>query len=290
MWTIIDGPKVKKVTRSLVDQFVTMPGCPNDRPFKQRLLDLHTKSVATGVMRSPEWASTFCEETNTEYRVNGKHTSFVFSKLDPLPDLCVFITKYSCPTLTDVAELYATFDNKISLRSSNDIYRAFCNHNPELSALSDKRRSVIAGGYSLHLVPEGGSSTTAEKRAEVFLNHPEFCIWAASIVEGKDSAFLHRGAVVGSMFRMWLKSHAACREFWKLVKSGETPLVSAADRVLQRYLLSASVNNGNGPATGKKVVGSREMMARCIIAWNAWRKGEQTILKYHAASKMPAAA
>jgi len=229
-----------------------------------------------------------------EYRVNGKHTSSIFSEMNgDMPDAVVLIESYECETLEDVANLYSTFDRSRSGRSSNDINRVFQASNDQLSLLPKKLVDVCVTGLSYSTWENASSHHMPEERSELMIKHINFVLFMHQLVGSreKDSQFLLRGGVVAAIFRCWTKSQSGALEFWGKVRDGISDNPSSPSGRIHKFLLSAIVRSGGGmQITSKNKADSREFMCRCIVAWNAWRDNrDMEIIKYYPTAKIPSA-
>ncbi len=290
MRTVVQEPKSQKLTHALVKRFNEMEPAPHDRPLRETRVRGLQKLVENGEFRTCEWCSAFCKETGKEHRINGKHTSSMFATMNgDLPSFNLLVSKYECDTLEDVAKLYSSFDTRQSARTSNDIYRIYAASNEELAALPSSLVNLAIAGISFsdHPDTQGGGKNTADERAERLLEHPSFAVWLFDLVGSNTKCNLRRGPVVGAMFKTYQKSQKDSTDFWSMVRDGSGTNHVAPDRLLSRYLDTTSISSGRGAMTGKKKVTAREMYVRSLHAWNAWRKGEKTELKYYSQSKIP---
>lgn len=293
MWTLIEGPKVLKVTPALIRRFAEMEPCPKDRPKKPPILAVVRKALEAGTFRTCEWASATCQETGREYRVNGKHTSSVMADMiGRLPDLFVVVSKFDCPTLQDLADLYATFDVRTSTRTTGDINRIYAASHPDLAALPAKVINTAVTGMAQNLWECSYATRPPEERALLMLEHTNFVLFAHAIwrePEKENSDHLVRGPVAAAMARTFFKCPKAANVFWRLVRDANTGDPRSPDRVLHKYLTTHSVSMGHGIKSRKSAAAAREIFVKCIHGWNAWRRGESTSLKYHPDAKTPAA-
>lgn len=298
-WKLINKPHTMKVTKALAMEFAEMEPAPHDRQLSERRLQVYQRLLAQGLFRPVTWARAVCPETNGIYRVNGKHTSVMLSRCDPMPGFYVVVEDYECDSLEDVSRLYATFDSSLQSRNANDIYGSFAATVPEFNECSGRTISLAASGMSLS---KWGIRYNTEhqpaERAELLLEDPEFVMWLDGLFTSKKEAsesnqvgtrHIQRTAVVAAMKDAWDKSSKAASEFWTLVRdeTGKTP--SLPDRVLARYLLTVGVDTGNGTRSRTKRASPREIYVKCLHAWNAWRKGETTRLSYFADAEIPKA-
>lgn len=290
-WSLIDKPKTIRVTKSIAREFAEMDSCPGDRPLSERRLNIYRKMFKEGLFRPVTWAKCYCNETGTTYRINGKHTSILISSLEEIPEFYVTIESYEVQTLEDASRLYSTFDSRIGSRTSSDINRSFASSVPELKDVPSRFFSTAVFGIGYAKWQESYYTKTATERAEVLLDEVDFVVWASSMVSGDGSRrakHINRGPVVAAMFQTWNKSHRDAATFWAAVRNetGEKP--SMPDRTLARYLLTTGVDSGLGAGrVASKKADRRTFFVKCLHAWNAWRRGQTTDLKYMASSKVP---
>lgn len=293
MWKLISA-KTQRATPSLAKEFVEMDAAPHDRPLSERRLQIYQKLAAAGQFRPCTWAKAECIETGGIYRINGKHTSILFSGLSPMPELFVTIENYQCETIEDVGRLYATFDNKLSSRTSSDINASFAAVVPELKDISRRMINIIVTGLSVEKWGVLYWHTQPQERAERLLDNPEFVIWANSILcgdrgESKEYKHIHRGGVAAAMAITYAKSKKAATEFWTAVRDETGPRPETPDRKIARWLRDIRVNVAPGAVASRKAA-LREILVRCLYAWNAFRRGDDVqIIRYSEQVKIPAA-
>lgn len=292
MWIVRGQPKTVKMSYALAKEFAEMEPCPHDRPLRESRLAELTRRYESGEFRVCTWASAYCAETKKTYRINGKHTSTMFNgmngQLKKNNPVYVTLEEFNCDTLEDVAKLYATFDTKLSARSCNDIYRAFCAVDPDLADIPPQiMNTTIAGIAFANWEGESSRSHQPEERAALALENTAFCRWVVALMLGGDCRHIRRAPAIAAMFKTWNKAKKESTDFWTLVRDGSGPKHTTPDRVLNKYLLTNSVNSGTGR---RPAADTREMYVKCIHGWNAWRRNESTTLQYYPTSKTPAAA
>jgi hypothetical protein len=298
-YELVGTPKTEKVTQELAIKFRDMDPVPHDRPLNPKRLDAYRKMLAAGLFRPVQWATVYCGETQSTYRVNGKHTSNLFSEYDDLPqEIHATIEHYHCDDMDDVAKLYATFDSRTQVRTTNDINRAFAAVDEELAEMPSKIINLCVTAISYCKHGDTYTSVPAAERAECLLeNHNKaFIAWVHEILGSsankESSRLLWRAPVVSAMHACYTKSKRDANEFWLAVRDGTGATPKTPDRLLNRFLLAKVVISGGANANSRKrseIVAPREMYAKCVHAWNAWRRETTTELKYHAQSKIPAA-
>lgn len=294
-YELVGTPKTEKVTKSLAIKFRDMDPVRNDRPLVQKRLEAYRKMLAAGLFRPVQWATCYCHETQATQRVNGKHTSNLFAEYDELPQpIYATIEHFECDTEDDVAKLYATYDSRAQLRTTNDINRAFAAVDPDLAEVASRIVNLSVTAISYVRDGENYAQRPAAERAECLLDdaNKAFICWLSDIVgsSGDTGDHLRRAPVASAMYMTFAKSKRAAMEFWLAVRDGTGASPKSPDRVLHRFLLTKSVKRHLGKMRGKgHVSGSREMFVKCLHAWNAWRRDTTTDLKYHAQAKIPTA-
>lgn len=310
MWRLKEKPKVCAVTLKTAIQFRDIPSVPNDRGLKKPIMEHLRKALRAGEARPFEIAVCWCEETGQFYRANGKHSCHSVAEyleddsLSPHHPVQFVISEYACDTLEDVAKLYATFDRKAQSRSPNDVYLAFAATDMQLASIGKKLVSLAVQGMTF---AEWGEScylaATPEDRAQLLLDHRPFAHFLKGLLcsEGKKKnrirtpKHMQRAPVVAAMFTTYQIDPKKSGQFWELVRDESSYDSQAPDRILAAYLLRANVNMGQGAKktkqgeAEKEISGRRAMFVKCLHAWNAWRRGTRTDLKYYPNAPIPKA-
>lgn len=284
-YELVGTPRCHKITKAMAEKWCSMEQVRNDRPLSTSRVDAYKKMAAAGLMRPVHWAKVHCLETQENYRVNGKHTSTAFASMDDLPDtLQAYVEEYQCDTLRDVAELYATFDSRLTTRTTSDINRSFAAVDPELCDLPAKIINIGITGISLWKWGQSYASHPAAERAECLFNPDDkaFFRWLADVVNSsKSHKRMRRTAVVHAMYATFRKSRKDATEFWTAVRDETGTSPASPDRKLSRWLMENAAD-----AAGRRA-GLSEVYARCVIAWNAWRTDGKTNLAYYPDAKLP---
>lgn len=276
------------VTKQLVSEFVSMTKTEVDRPLSDsRLAELEEELQAGKFTTTPVWACVTCKQDKTTYRLNGKHTSTLLSRIDgALPKIVVMVERFECDTIEEVASLFCRYDRRLCVRTQRDINRIF-SFAENLQCIPAKiiDNAVTGMNYSEYRNPGG----TQEDRARTLVENREFVVWVNRVLHGtcEESLHLIRGPVFAAMFMTWQKDQKAAAEFWSLVRNGAGAPGTPAKK-LERMLLTTGVGFGKGYKHEKaKKMQGREMTIRCIHAWNAWRQNKNTDLKYYADADFP---
>lgn len=296
MWKLLGRPKTQKVTKALAKQFMDMDSAPHDRPLSERRLAVYERLLNEGSFRPVTWATALCEETGGVYRVNGKHTSTLLASQKEIPEFFVTIEEYECDSLEDVAKLYSTFDSKMQSRTASDINQSFAATISALAGVAARTINIAVAGMTYHL---GTYNNQPAERAESLLEYPEFVVWLHGLasensplessnkgVTGSCKHILRQG-VVGAAFGCWQKAKGPASEFWRAVRDETGARPDLPDRKLARYLAATGSTLGLGSRRSRRG-DVREMYVKSIHAWNAWRKGEPTALRYIPEATPPA--
>jgi hypothetical protein len=294
-YELIGPVKVVPLTKDVARKFRDMEGVPNDRNLSVNRIEAYRKIAEAEMFRPLQWATAKCIETGGTYRVNGKHTSTLFSEdgVDIPSGLVAVVEHFKCDTMEDLAKLYSTYDSRGQVRTTNDINKSFAAVDPDLKEIPVNIVSLCVTAISYTKYGASYTARSAAERAEVLFDphNKKFVQWVSDMIVGKDSRYIKRSPVVSAMYDTWRRGQKAADEFWCAVRdnTGESP--HCPDRKLGKYLMTRTVNTGNGGAKnmGASACSPREMYVKCLHAWNAWRKGTTTDLKYHAECKIPAA-
>lgn len=231
------------------------------------------------------------------YRINGKHTSLAMQRVDGnlLRKLKVCHLLFKCDDAADLAALYSTFDSMESSRKARDIYQIYAAGVDDLRNIPGRVRDTAVSGLALWRWDRLGNAHSARERGELLTKHAAAVIFINSLFRGADgeaaqecNRMLLRAPVTGAMAATFHVSQKAAREFWMEVRDGSNPDPRNPSRVLQKWLLGAAVSTGRGACpSGRRPDSRRGMFVRCLHAWNAWRDGTATDLKYYDAAKIP---
>lgn len=162
----------------------------------------------------------------------------------------------------------------------------------ELGWQSWSRRTVTIAASALTIAEKGdgtyGSDLSKDESAALLAANVRVCEWLNAMEIG-SCRHLRRAPVAAAMVMTWRKSQKAASEFWTAVKDGDMLAKGDPRHTLREFLLSATLHGGNARSSrdGKEAVDCRAVGAKCIHAWNAWRRGEQTNLKYYATAAFP---
>ncbi len=297
-WKQIEKPRTQLATKGLVKEFAEMDPAPYDRPLSERRLQVYHRILNNGEFRTVTWASTVCLETNNTYRVNGKHTATMLTGLDPLPEFHVTVERYQCDTLTDVGKLYNTFDSSLASRTTSDINLSFARTISELQPIGPKLINTAVAALAMYKWDaKDVARIPPAERAEELMDNIDFMKWLLKILppsgvtgRGQSSNLasrLCRASVLWAMRATYEKAPRLAEQFWLEVRDEINADRDNPTRVLARFLINATLASSGGRDKGKVPTSNREVYAKSIHAWNAWRRGETTRLAYYPDADLP---
>lgn len=276
------------LTPQLASEFATLPKLHGERPIRRdRRLRLEA-AIQNGTFHSPNWRVAWIG--GVKYRIDGQASSTILSESNgSFPrNLMAHITEFECDSELDAAELFSQFDAPWSARTSGEVTGAHAGIHPELRDMARRRIEVCVAGIWAAMSEGGDRSkkTTSDDRARLVHDYKEFIIWAQ---EFSAVRILERSASMAIIFKSWRLNREAAADFWGLVRDNSHPDVGNPSRRLHDVLTECTLRN---PGPNMQVNrnfkwGHRAIMAKCVHAWNAWRRGVKTDLKYYAESAMP---
>jgi len=213
------------------------------------------------------------DENGDEFLMNGQHQLNAVL-LSGVPIKATVIEAH-CPTRADLSRLFAQFDVGRN-RSLTDIVTA------EVGSASVKWHwrtgSLVAA--SLNILLDNKNQSRYEKAANVTRHIPV----GNFVNQFMDESTKHiwKAPVIAAMIKTYWKDREVAKDFWNGVAYGEMLKSTDARMVLREYLIS--IKNQKSAAQSRK-----EIIAKCVTAWNAYRCGKKTSLKYFADRPIPAA-
>jgi len=282
-WQMIGKPTTQVADHQLVERFATMTRFGGDRKLNKGRCERLRTLLDEGKFRTCAWATCHCRADGKDYRINGQHTSHVLSEFNgSLPAVFVTVERYEADTLEDVAELFATFDPRWSTRTTADTNNAFAHAIPALAEVNPRAIDLAASGMALYFGGGSRHRVTQEQRGRSIAKNTTFVLWlnGIDICTQATKRFMARSAVAAAMYACHSQDQEAATEFWTAVRNASEPDACHPTRMLERYLIGA-----------KGRTDDREIFAKCVNAWNAWRRGTVTlkVLKWFPESPRPEA-
>lgn len=258
-----------------------MPRWSGERPLREARLRYLKSELEAGRLYGPTWAVAFLR--GQKFRVNGQHTSTVLAQANgSFPHgLTVNVREYVCDSETDLVAVFNTFDARESARSSNDVIGVAMAVRPELSGISRRAVHTLASGMALHRSGGDARLPGPRERGQMLNECPEFIIAGAPYDGARRNRSMFRTGTAAAMYATWQVDRSGWSAFWDLLFNENHPDANHPTRVLARFLRGEKRGNTNADM--------RATYAKCIHAWNAYRRGETTSLSYYVNAPVPRA-
>lgn len=282
------GSESLKLTKSLAKSFASMEETPGERKRSKDRLDWIKSKYEDGILYNLHWATGTLN--GKKYRVNGGHTSTFFADhLDgPFPtNLKAEIMHFDCDTLQDLAELFDQFDSPRSSRKLRESYTSHIKTTPGLEGISTWLvQKVIVGIATATELVDGGRIDRETRVRMVHSEQDAINFFAANSEFGLAirNKSIFAAPVIGACYSMW-EAHkhdniADVEAFWILVSTENHPENDHPTRVLAKFLRTNLINCAHHL--------SRKMIyAKCIHAWNAYKRKQTTQLRYLPDANVP---
>lgn len=215
--------------------------------------------------------------------MNGQHQCHAVIKTGVT--VPVVYEQFRCDSLEDASLLYRQFDNHAQRSLSNVL-------KPEALALgifwAHKVINVVVTGAVLIENAESTDKTIKIPLLSKYIKQGSF-VNDIMCNRTDETRHMFRGPVVAAMMMTYDKNHAAAYEFWTAVKTGENLNRSDPAYKLREYLKRSGIMRSMVSVDQTNNVSRKEMVAKCITAWNAFRRKETTNLGYYANKPVPKA-
>ncbi|MDD5722682.1 MAG: hypothetical protein PHY29_02955 [Syntrophales bacterium] len=273
--------KLVDLTPEMAENLLKINNYPVQRPLRERHLKDIIKAIEEDRFVGGEIATVKCFfDGGGNFLVNGQHQAEAVVRTGKT--VSVVFKKFTVDSSEDLALLWQQFDHHAPRSLANDTHT-------EAYALGiqwpERISRLMVTGASLK---EGKMDASKQEKVLLLKRYLRAGEAFAPLLEGDGARHLRRGPVVSAMLMTWEKNQEQCREFWSDVRDGENLKRSMAAYKLRDYLLSTNISRGMGARMSRSVT-VREMLSKCIVAWNAYRKGESTALKYFPEKPVPKA-
>lgn len=271
-----------KLNQEIADRHLSLPSLEYERRLDNNHVAYLMNCMKRGTFRAEQCNLSTCVFDGVEYRTNGQHTCWARTLLedgDYEPE--IRLIKYRADNEEQIRDLYATTDRALP-RTKGHVVVARLYETEEFDGISKdtiKRLSEGLGVWLWESQTERKRHDADDRAQRLKTEHNGLAIAVARFLtaNGKNSEtkHLYRGPCIGAMFATFDKNQQRASEFWEVVRTGIGVTERGDPRhSLRNNLLSASVSLGPGTLTGKKSASQEEMYRWCVLAWNAWRKGE----------------
>jgi len=260
------------------DRMTTLAGDRNPESTKGiRRVSWLSEQLKAGLFYSPVWSTVqVASENGKKYRVDGGHSSRMLTMAGSyFPEgLNVTIREFRAPHIDAARDLYEQFDQKHSTRTTSDFIKCRAGYVPELNDISPTAIGIAIRGIALHL---GLHNTDGYESLDFIPMYPEFIVWAGFLA---GSRHLKKSGVIAAAFATWAFDEDLANEFWVMVHQENGKTKECPTRVLAKFLQDIILDRN-------AKWDSRALYVKCCHAWNAWRTGRGTSLKYTKGAPLP---
>ncbi len=273
---------VKPLTRDFAEEFSQLPVFGGDRDREstagRKRIAWLAEVLEDGHFFSPVWSTV--SYNGRTYRIDGGHSSQMLAENpgafpEGLP--CV-VRQFRCESEQDLADLFSQFDNRKSLRTRSDKTKAHTAVEAQLRDLPPTWVAICVDGIAAYSTQFRGG-VDEDDRTGLVHYHQGFIAWAHPFVKSRR---IKRVGVVAAMYATRRVNQEAATEFWTLVRDETHPEANNPTRKLAVFLRDSMLDNRTGRSWSQ-----RAFYAKSIHAWNAWRTGVTTALKFHYTSDLP---
>jgi hypothetical protein len=283
--------KIKKtetvvITRDLAQKIYLSKTYETDRPLRKQTLENLRDKIRRHQTTYFDWSIAHCVENDEHIRVNGQHSSYLFStEFEPDGSYEARISTYECDTMEDVATLWAQFDSQSSSRKQIDVIRPilantcfFVNKKSKSGSNKTSHKSALAAMAAMSEVffsSRGIVAATHEQKAQLAKENIDFCQWIVDLIDdGRKNDFCKHGVVV-AMLQTYCEDKQKAEAFWKATIL-ETDPIDTPTRCLSQALHNVRALDLHDKKLSKKydAKDTWEFCKICMEAWALYRAGK----------------
>jgi hypothetical protein len=265
------------LTRELAAEFAKLPPSPTERELQSvRLRDLREK-IDGGLAVPFNWAS--AELDGVMFRINGQHTGKLLNEANgTFPEgVTVHRDHYKCETEEGLIMLFRQHDPRGSGRSPADVAGTYQGFEADLHEVPKDLGKMAIEGIAWFLKEiEGVAPRKGDDRYAYFHDeqYHEFLRWVTGIFSVKTPE-MRRQTVLSAMWGTYSANEEEGRAFWDEVARGGDPANDEAPSSKLDTWLKAIKAKDEKQIPHKLKTGA--VYQGCIYAWNAFRRGEETL-------------
>jgi hypothetical protein len=220
------------------EEINALDGSEGEREGKERRED-HIKEVVLSDEMIPFiWAVAHVSSDRTSARVNGMHSSHVFTKLTDADwqqvrfPVVIIEEHFTCDTPKDRAYLFNQFDAPWSARSREDKIGAHLVLHSDLKGLGRYAANRATQGLVWYLQRVEGYASVTEARAQFEIIHQNhdihrFLQFCRSLqLDRRKTAELGLKPVIAAMYHTTRRGDQEAQQFWRMVSGGKGSIFS----------------------------------------------------------------
>jgi hypothetical protein len=233
-----------------------------------------------GVFHSPVWSTVqITSEKGKKYRVDGGHSARMLVNAGAYfpENLHVTLRYFRAPTIDSAIDLYEQFNSAFSTRTTTDLIKNRAAYERQLKNIAPTYISRAIYGIGCHF-----KLRNPEEEFEVLdyiRLYPDFINWSSEFIKKRWLSVI---GVIGAMYSTWIFSKPLSTEFWTMVHEETGLNLKCPTRTLSKFLQETSYDKNKMRQWPKRAI-----YVKCHHAWNAWRDGNSTLLKYIVGAPLP---
>jgi hypothetical protein len=271
--------ETKPLTPELAEKFKAMLPSPTERAFDSARAKMLREKAEAGQLIAFNWA--IAKVGDTEYRVNGQHSSAVLTELNgQFPrGLKVHMDTYEVDNTDGLALLFRQFDSRKSGRTPTDVSGAYQGLYPDLVGVPRGAAKLAVEGVAWYdknveglPAPKGNDIYTLFGKTGLH----SFIRWVGEDIFTIKTPELKRQTIVAAMYGTFEKNEPEARKFWKEVGRGGVEFDENHPTTVLDGFLKSVVEEKK-----KLELKPANFYQACIYAWNAYREEKTlTSVKY----------
>lgn len=281
-------PETRRLDIALAKALLAINTYGGQRRFKPERAAFLVEKLTAGLFTKANVAIAVMPD-GTELLMNGQHCCHMVIETGQAVECSV--ERFFCQTDGDLSTLYSQFDTGVAVRTIGDQLHAWV-QGTELAQFP--LRCVRAVTEALAMLEHEDSARVSwnqEERWEALYANADLVpiiyqlVFRGASAMSRSEGFILRSPVLAAMILTLRKNQPVALEFWAQVRDGEMLSRTSPAYRLREWLKSHSLNTmGRG---GQARASRREMLVRCLQAWNAHRSGKSTTLRYASAAPLP---
>ena len=199
---------------------------PGERPKRSARLEKIAHWIEDDNFVRADFAYAICAEDGKRYRVNGNHTSTVLCNCIDSEEFPAFpenvplvIEEWTCDTLAEVIYIFDTYDNPVSVRSSDDKLGVYIAQYDDLASVTrDAVKAAVKGvnAYRLYMKNADYPPTKAREMGTL-LQHQQVRNYCRFVADFGNSVYdgWKRPGINAAIFQSWMDDPAVATIVWE---------------------------------------------------------------------------
>lgn len=271
--------EIKRITPEEATQFLAYNNFQSQRNLRQWHVNYLARAMEEDRFRTGEIAFAIMPD-GSQFLMNGQHV--LNGSVNSGRPIDVLIERFECRSVEDLEILYCQFDCN-PVRSIRDMVRVVVD-TMKLDWPYHTAGLVVSG---LFIISNESSTMNRNEKVALLKKNLEAGHFINNLFTGSEkNKILERAPVVAVMIQTWRIAPDEAYGFWKRVRSGAMLEEDSPEFRLRDYLhgslyIRISYGRDYTRVTGK------EIRCKCVMAWNAFRKGKTTKLSFSPRKPIP---